>query len=195
MAAHMNDALPTSTHTQAQPGPLTVHASQIAQSPRSPKLQQSRQQQQRSECEPNARELNGQLREADSAREMLTLVQSHHQQFNKIHVVTVLQTLAKMGPKMRSGFASHAAWPLLQAAVQRSVPFFDARQLSGSVSACGTLGVKPAWLPQLLATASASMQTKPRAWNLRYLATLLTGLAKLQYKGDDSVWAPAAAWL
>ena len=118
-------------------------------------------------------------------------MQEHHHRFSKVNGVTALQTLAKLPLTMRSGFESHAAWPLLLAAVQHSIPHFDARQLSGCVSACAALSVQPAWLPQLLATAEASMQTKPQAWSLRYLATCVTGLAKLQYEGDCLVWTAA----
>ena len=178
---------------QAQPRLQTVHASQPARPPRSPKPQQSTQlqPQQSSKSGPNDRELTGWLYSAGSTKTILDLVQRHHQQFDKIHAVTALQTLTKLPVRQRSGFASHAAWPLLLATVQRLIPLYEPRQLSSAVSACGSLEMRPAWLPQLLSAAQVSMQARPEAWDLFSLSTCLVGLARLQYKGDTCVWTAA----
>ena len=138
---------------QAQPRLHTVHASRAAVPPRDPKPQQSRQSQpqpqqsrqpqQHSKSDPNDIDLAHLLHESGSARKLLDLVQRHHQLFNRIYAVTALQTLANLAPRMRAGFASHAAWPLLLALVQHLIPQIDARQLSSSVCACGKLNIEP----------------------------------------------------
>ena len=168
-----------------------MHASQAAQPPRSPQPQKSRQPQQRSKSDPGERELNSWLHSAGSAKRILDLVQRHHQLFDKIHAVTTLQTLAKLSPKMRAGFTSHTAWPLLLDTLHCLMPLFEPRQLSSAVSACGGLDVKPVWLSQLLSAAEASMQTRPQLWNLLSLSACLDGLARLQYEDDLSILAVA----
>ena len=176
---------------QAQPRQQTVHASQASRSPGRHRLQKS-QQPRRSKI---TGELTGRLSSADSIEAVLDLVQSRHQQFNHNHVAAALQSAVKLSPRtahgLPYGFARHAAWPLLLAAVKKLHPHFDARQLSSAVSACGTLRIKPAWLPQLLSTTAASMQTRPQAWKLDDLRMCLVGLAELQHQGDRPILAAA----
>ena len=105
--------------------------------------------------------------------------------------MAALQALAKPRIRERSEYESHAAWPLLMAALQQSIPLLYPRHLSGAVSACGILVIKPAWLPRLLARAEESMKTKPLSWNLIDISACLVGLAKLPYEGHPSIWATA----
>ena len=175
---------------QAQPWLQVVCLSQPPRPPRpllcSPGPRQS------SRSDPNERELNTWLHSAGSAGKILDLVQRYHLQFNNIHAVTALQTLARLPPRARPSFAGHAAWPLLLDTVQRFIPTFQPRQLSSAVWACNTLNVRSAeMLSTLLAAAQASMVTRPQTWNSMELSTLLDGLAGLQLGGDSAVLVAA----
>ena len=160
------------------------HCSPLA----SPQLQQLRQQCSTSHV--TASHLTKLLHKAPSVSMILDLVHEHRPQLNEIHAVTALQTIAKRSPA-RSGFRSHAAWPLLLDAVQGLISRFNARQLSSTLSACGALGIQPAWVPQLLSKAQTSMQEHPEAWSMLTLSTCLSGLGKLDNVGESGVSARA----